>query len=308
MKIVDASYEIIEEELSNLTIFERLERTGRVCYKSEGKIDEFSALPFCMKMIGNKHLATMEMAMVHLYVDFEEMSPETEKAIDMVKQAKYLIVTDEQKEKGCVYISGSIRAFIELYRTDWKEDFQSMYEALNKAYPEFFPHREVDQAGDADVEILHQDNMPYKHHCYAVRFIVNRAVTHEIVRHRPVTYLQESQRYCRYSDDKFGNEVTFINPKAFFVDDSVGYDYSVWKQSCEYAEKMYFKLLQNGQSPQAARTVLPNSCKTEIIVYTNVLEWEHIFSLRTALAAEPSMREVMIPLHQEMVEKGYLRQ
>ena len=135
-----------------------------------------------------------------------------------------------------------------------------------------------------------------KHRFLAVKFVVNRAVTHELVRHRPCTFLQESQRYCRYSADKFGNEVTFIKP-VFFAEQSE--EFGVWKQAMAAMEAQYFRLLETS-SPQAARTVLPNSCKTEIIVYANLLEWRHILALRTSPAAEPSMREVMIPLAQEL--------
>jgi thymidylate synthase (FAD) len=129
-----------------------------------------------------------------------------------------------------------------------------------------------------------------KHRYVAVRIITNRAVTHEIVRHRPCSYLQESQRYCRYADDKFGNEVTFIAP-MFFEEGSK--EYKLWEKGMLETEKIYLKLLATS-SPQAARTVLPNSCKTEIIVFANLLEWLHIFRLRTPKNAEPSMREVMI--------------
>ncbi|MEW6221140.1 MAG: FAD-dependent thymidylate synthase [Thermodesulfobacteriota bacterium] len=131
-----------------------------------------------------------------------------------------------------------------------------------------------------------------KHRHLGVRFIVNRAVTHEIVRHRPCSFLQESQRYCRYADDRFGNEVTFIAP-LFFAEGSP--EYTLWAQSMAASEASYLRLLAT-TSPQAARTVLPNSCKTELIVYCNLLEWLHILKLRTSAAAEPSMREIMIPL------------
>jgi len=138
-----------------------------------------------------------------------------------------------------------------------------------------------------------------KHRHVAVLFVVNRAITHEIVRHRPVSYLQESQRYCRYSQDKFGNEVTFIRP-MFFPENSQ--EYALWERAMQETEKTYLKLLETS-SPQAARTVLPNSCKTELITMANLLEWLHIFKLRTSKGAEPSMREVMIPLFYKFQEK-----
>ncbi len=113
-----------------------------------------------------------------------------------------------------------------------------------------------------------------------------------MVRHRPCSFLQESQRYCRYDKDQFGSEVTFVKP-MFFKEGSP--EYGIWEEAMVQTEKLYLDLLKTS-SPQAARTVLPNSCKTEIIVYANLSEWLHIFKLRTAAGAEPSMREIMNPL------------
>ena len=112
-------------------------------------------------------------------------------------------------------------------------------------------------------------------------------MSHELVRHRPVSFLQESQRYCRYKDD-----VVFIDPTAFDFNED---EYNIWERACNWTEQEYLTLLKT-KSPQAARTVLPNSCKTEIIVYCNLREWEHIFNRRTSPAAEPSMHEIMNPL------------
>ena len=144
------------------------------------------------------------------------------------------------------------------------------------------------------------ENLPAKlllrHRYIGVKFVVNRAVTHEIVRHRPCSFLQESQRYCRYSQDKFDNQVTFIKP-MFYIEGTE--EYKLWTQAMAETEKIYLRLLETS-TPQAARTVLPNSCKTEIIVYCNLEEWRHIFRLRTTKAAEPSMREIMVPLAMEL--------
>jgi len=158
------------------------------------------------------------------------------------------------------------------------------------------------QIGIAKLSLAQVDALPAglrkRHRFVSVRFVVNRAVTHELVRHRPCSFLQESQRYCRYSQDKFDNQVTFVKP-MFFKEHSA--EYMLWREAMEVTEAHYLKLLETS-SPQAARTVLPNSCKTEIIVYCNLVEWQHIFSLRTSQAAEPSMREIMIPLAKEMAE------
>ena len=129
----------------------------------------------------------------------------------------------------------------------------------------------------------------------AVKFITNRAVTHELVRHRPLAFLQESQRYCRYSDEKFGNEITVIEPTAF-IEDPKGVDGMIWLSAMRDTEAYYMALLKGKLSPQGARTVLPNSCKTEIIAYASLREWSHIFAMRTSSKAEPSMQEAMIPV------------
>ena len=112
-----------------------------------------------------------------------------------------------------------------------------------------------------------------------VRIITNRGVTHELVRHRIASFAQESTRYCNYSKEQFGHELTFIRPVFWeFCQDK----YGKWEQSMARAEKEYFELLEMGAAPQEARDVLPNALKTEICIKTNFREWRHIFKLRNA--------------------------
>ncbi len=127
-----------------------------------------------------------------------------------------------------------------------------------------------------------------EHETVSLRFICDRGVSHEIVRHRIASYSQESTRYCNYSKDKFGNEITVIKP-IFLAEDSKSY--KLWKEAMENSEKSYFGLIENGAKPQEARSVLPNSLKTEIVVTMNLREWRHFFRLRTAKNAHPQMRE-----------------
>lgn len=127
-------------------------------------------------------------------------------------------------------------------------------------------------------------------HCYvSVKFICDRGVTHEIVRHRLAAYSQESTRYCNYSDNKFGNEITVIKP-CFWKGGSE--NYRLWWAACTTSEIAYFGLLQSGASPQEARSVLPNSLKTEIVMTADIREWRHFFRLRCSKAAHPQMQEV----------------
>ncbi len=131
-----------------------------------------------------------------------------------------------------------------------------------------------------------------EHHNISVRIITDRGVTHEIVRHRLASYSQESTRYCNYSKDKFGNEITVILPVWFDGDHDRDAQFKGWFHACKTAENYYFSLIDNGQTPQEARSVLPNSLKTEIVMTCNIREWRHFFALRASNAAHPQMREL----------------
>jgi len=134
-----------------------------------------------------------------------------------------------------------------------------------------------------------------------VRFITNRGVTHEIVRHRLASYSQESTRYCNYAKDKFGNEITLIRPYwwnhvGINEEGDINLAKAHWKCAMENAETRYFELLKSGLPAQAARGVLPNDLKTEIVMTANLREWLHFFRLRTAAAAHPDLRLLSVPL------------
>ena len=136
-----------------------------------------------------------------------------------------------------------------------------------------------------------------EHFDITVKFVCDRGVSHEIVRHRMASYCQESTRYCNYSKEGFGGEITVIRP-FYLVEGTEGWQY--WKEACWTAERRYFELLNWGCTPQEARAVLPTSLKTEVVMTANLREWRHFFKLRTAPAAHPQMREVAIPLLHQM--------
>lgn len=138
-------------------------------------------------------------------------------------------------------------------------------------------------------------------HCsFTVKFIVDRGVSHELVRHRLASFAQESTRYCNYGKEGFGGEITVIEP-LFLAENTTGY--SLWYDACLNSESAYFGLLNFGCSPQEARSVLPNSLKTEVCMTANIREWRHFFKLRAADAtgsAHPQMKEVTVPLLKEL--------
>lgn len=135
-----------------------------------------------------------------------------------------------------------------------------------------------------------------EHASVTVKFVVDRGISHELVRHRLASFAQESTRYCNYSKDDFGSEITFIIPE-YLEYKSEGWN--IWKESMKQAEDAYFKMLDFGLSPQQARAVLPNSTKTEVVMTANLREWRHFFKLRaigTTGKPHPQMLEVAVPL------------
>ncbi|MCR5833426.1 MAG: FAD-dependent thymidylate synthase [Selenomonadaceae bacterium] len=197
MKIINAGVEPLEE-IDASAIMRKLERAGRVCYKSEGNIKEDSAEKFIKGIIKRGHESVIE------------------------------------------------------------------------------------------------------HEAITLKIICDRGVTHELVRHRIASYSQESTRYCDYSSGKFAAELTFIKPCYWQEDDE---KYKLWLEVMEQTEKNYLALRAMGAKPEEARSILPNSLKTEIVVTMNLREWRHFLRLRTATAAHPQMREVALMIRDILIEK-----
>lgn len=139
-----------------------------------------------------------------------------------------------------------------------------------------------------------------EHEKITVRIICDRGVSHEIVRHRIASYSQESTRYCNYNQNRFGKELTFIQP--LFWDEGTE-EYKIWLRTMQMIENNYNELIEKGAQPQEARSILPNSLKTEIIVTMNLREWRHFFRLRTALNAHPQMREIACAILDEFQKR-----
>lgn len=132
-----------------------------------------------------------------------------------------------------------------------------------------------------------------EHAKVSVRIICDRGITHEIVRHRIASYSQESTRYCNYAQNKFGNELAFIRPVFWKEDES---KYHIWVETMKQIEINYNTLIEMGAKPEEARSILPNSLKTEIVMTMNLREWRHFFKLRASTRAHPQLREISIPL------------
>lgn len=301
MIVVPPSTEILSR-LDEQSIPVRIEECGRLCYKSEDKITAESAPGFIKTILKHGHNSVAEMAVITLEVMVEK---------ENIARKLYAVLpkylTIDSPEKNILLITASMRGFRELYLNHSNlKIVKAMTGYLLQHHRLFFedltPERGIVPQAGVMVKKLYLSEIKQlpahfygRHRWVAVKFVVNRAVTHEMVRHRPCSFLQESQRYCRYGTEKFGNQVTFIKP-LFYADDSE--EYSIWAKAMEDTESLYLKLLETS-SPQAARTVLPNSCKTELIVFASLIQWAHMFKLRATKGADPSMREVMIPLFKE---------
>lgn len=147
-----------------------------------------------------------------------------------------------------------------------------------------------------------------EHSSLSVKFIVDRGISHELVRHRIASFAQESTRYCNYSKDKFNNEINVIDIRnGIEIENNKNLDSDTieliireWILAMEDAEKHYLRMIELGASPQISRSVLPTSTKTEITITANYREWRNFFKLRVPNSSHPQMREVTIPLLREL--------
>ena len=302
--------------------YQFMEKVGRICYKSEKNITEDSAVKFITGLKKSNHTAMLEHSHIILNVDSELASKlihtlYTSSISDNNNYSpaiKYFNITN----LGSTYIiSGSFRSFLSLVNID-DESIKYVLSSLHTKYPELFSvvkpikNTELITIFDSTDEFIKYvrklsnindlNTVLSKHITHTVVFTCDRGVTHEFVRHRPASFAQESTRYCNYSKDKYGNEITVIKP-CFFEKDSK--EYEIWKNSCECAEKAYLELLNLGCSAQQARDVLPTSVKTELVITATEEEWQHIINLRyhgTTGAPHPQIVQSMTMCYNDLIK------
>ena len=294
MKLIKPSFEIREQPSGLEGVYKQIEGAGRVCYKSEDKIAEGTAKAFVDRMIASGHGAMLEHGTVYLKCETEVINryihPEDGEEEDFNKLEKYeynsYSVTND--DGIYLYVTTNLRVLVE---NDWLDDLQYICEPTE-----------------------------YHEKRITVQFTCDRGVSHEFVRHRVMSFAQESTRYCNYSKDKFGNELTFIQPcwldderlKLYGPYHTVIRDKSlesIFIASLNNAEKDYIDLIDLGWKPQEARAVLPNSLKTELVVTGFVSDWNHFFDLRargTTGAPHPQAKELAEPLMKEFIARKYI--
>lgn len=301
MRLIKPSFLIKEQEPELIGIYRQIEYAGRICYKSSNKITEDSAKDFVDRMIKLGHGAMLEHGTVYLKIPFGKMLDNGEfeneaLACWFVDNPYSWVKTGGVGTEDCWYVTSNYRVLIE---KDLLHTLQYLCE------PTEFHEKRI-----------------------TVHFVCDRGVSHEFVRHRVMSFAQESTRYCNYSKDKFGNEVTFIEP--CWLED-YNYEgntyYNGFLVALRAAEANYFDLMKkwedripdkryktgfrnNPWTPQQARAVLPNSLKTELVMTGFVSDWEHFFRLRSRIAKtgkpHPQAQELADPLMDEFVKRGIM--
>lgn len=290
MKLIKPSFEIWEQPTGLEGVYKQIERVGRVCYKSEDKITEDSAKPFVDRMIRSGHGAMLEHGTVYLQFFWagavcqqcNQTAPN--KLLDRYAGNKYSIVKYHGND---VYVTTNLRVLVE---NNWLDDLKYICE------PTEYHERRV-----------------------TVHFVCDRGVSHEFVRHRVMSFAQESTRYCNYSKDKFNNQVTFIIPnwcnsliegsEQKYSPFEINGDEVEFMDALQNAQNSYLSLLKLGWKPQEARAVLPNSLKTELVVTGFTSDWNHFFDLRargTTGAPHPQAKELAEPLMKEFITRKYI--
>lgn len=289
MRLIKPSFEIWEQELSLEGVYKQIERAGRVCYKSEDKIAEGTAKAFVDRMIASGHGAMLEHGTVYLEIP--------DYGVSRLKFEKYMrnpYSTSISSDVDSSYITTNLRVLVE---NGWLNDLEYQCEPTE-----------------------------YHEKRITVKFVCDRGVSHEFVRHRVFSFAQESTRYCNYSKGKFGYQLTCIIPswlgleegsysledveekydKCLIIDRCKNEEEASFVRALCYAEREYFDLLELNWKAQQARDVLPNSLKTELVMTGTIKQWEGFFKLRDAGSAHPQAYELAHPLHEEFIKRGYV--
>ena len=301
MKIMNSQASVLVEN----DPIKKIEKCGRVCYKSEDKITEDSAEKFVANIIKRGHEAVLEHASFIFQVSYNVYEDMRDK-VNFV-ETHYPVKLYLRFSDGYI-ISGNVRAWRDFfhfagvphYMNDFVESNPILFPEFKNVFPFSFNKKKwnIRQISSNELMSVYQRLV---HEDISMRFICDRGVTHEIVRHRPASFCQESTRYCNYNKGKFGGSITVIDPIFFDKDeerkDVDGSDfainkYDVWQTCMKNLEKAYTLLTELGATPQEARSVLPNSLKTELIMTAPLMEWCHFFNLRMSSAAHPQMQEV----------------
>lgn len=318
MKVVNPSVEVLRTgyETDFMTPEQFIEKVGRTCYKSEDKITAESAPKFVRNLINRGHEAMIEhwslifqaesdIVYEQILCDWQTFNAQNFESTHPVADDSFMpkIRFTANYDADRFVISGNIRAWRDFIRGYIRNSHGCvmgfMFEVMEAA-PVFFEdirERHADTRPEGcppwltriTVKDLQSDLEHLVHHDVTLKFVCDRGVSHELVRHRVASFAQESTRYCNYAAGKYGSEITVVRPSWCEPESRA---YQLWELCCRMNEDVYINLIETGSAPQEARAVLPNSLKTEVIVTGTMGHWHHFFGLRCGPEAQPDMREV----------------
>lgn len=299
MRLIKQGFEIIEQPSGLEGMYKMIEMAGRTCYKSEDKITETSAKEFVDRMIKSGHGAMLEHGTVYLDMPNSAGNYNLVSFFTSNPYSELIVVPLEDREHN--YVTTNFRVIIENFAKEYIPD------------------------------ILQYWCEPTEYHKkrYTVKWTIDRVTGESFLRHRVFSFARESTRYCNYSKDKFGNEITFIIP-CWVNESQLGHhncnkiieeckDFEAWGNPSEYSElsfilslalseKGYFNLLNYGWKPQQARQVLPFSVSSPLVMTGFASDWLHFFDLRCDSHAHPQAREIATALKEEFIKRKYIKE
>ena len=315
MKLIKPSVEYIPqpEGVNSNNIIQHIDKCARTCYKSEDKFDENKSYNFVQKLIKSKHLAMLEHGTVYLYL---EVTPFNAFSHFEYPSAKFTTPYNWSDVVGSIAAKYRSNPYSEVISSNDSRNYRKVHITTN--FRVLVENKWLD-----DLQFICASPTGYHKKRYTMKFICDRGVSHELVRHRRMSFAQESQRYCNYSKDKFDNGITFIKPSwcdkeamsvigdiAAIDTEKSSAEFVLWLTYLANAEKAYLKLLEMGWTPQQARSVLPNATKTELIMTGFKEDWDHFFSLRyygTTGKPHPDMQYIAKLAFDELESKSDYR-
>ena len=266
MRLIESSVVIMPQEEGVKGMMKQIEAAGRTCYKSENLATEDSASKFVDMLVERNHTAPLE----HGTIELKRIGNRSEIS-DFYRKyrnnpySRAMIISTSPITDVC-YVTTNLRV---IYENNWVDDLKywCKHNMFNRT---------------------------------TVRFICSIGIANEFVRHRAGSFCQESSRYCNYSRDKFGSEITFIKPYWCVTSEKE----DIFEEMCKDSEMYYFTLLSNGCTPQEAREALPKAVKTELVMTCFNTDWEHFFELRRSSAAHPDAKKLADELYDLMHPKN----
>lgn len=318
MKFIEPSVEVIQQEPGIDGMMKIIEMAGRTAYKSEDHITGDSAKRFVKMLKDKKHGAALEHGTCYLAIPQEKWD-------NIVDDRDFNFIHCPYQFYGFDYWNGNYQYLTTNYRVLVEHGYEQLLDYMVTPTEEEFQ--------------CNNETYQHFHRRITVKFICDRGVSHEFVRHRVFSFLQESTRYCNYGKDKFGNQITFIIPRwihdiqeeiASTVDSATGLsreyfrDYqtdvlmnnlttvdrtvSSYMDTLQAVEDCYLDMtMEDGLKPQQARQILPNALKTELIMTGTIEQWEGFFKLRCAPSAHPDAKYLADMLREKFLNEGYIK-